>query len=298
GFNTALFDGPSLTYAVNVTAGGSTVSGGPEGAADDLFNIQHFQFVDGYVTTSPTDLAGQVYRLYEANLGRAPDQDGLDNWVDALAGGSSLQGVANGFVGSQEFLHDYGGVDDAGFVTLLYHNVLHRDPDAGGLANWVGLLTSGQASRAQVVTGFSESPEYIQDLAAPIQQGLWVTNPDAAEVARLYDTVFGRLPDAAGLTNWTQALESGTSLLTVANGFVQSQEFQTAYGYWAPDLFISLLYRNVLHRAPDQAGLISWENAMNYGHQTQAQVVVGFSESQEHVANMAAYVDSGIWLAG
>src|SRR6185312_15626751 len=111
GFNTALFDGPSLTYAVNVTAGGSAVSGGPEGAADDLFNIQRFQFVDGYIATSPTDVAAQVFRLYEATLGRAPDPGGLTNWANALISGSSLQGVVNGFVGSQEFQADYGNVD-------------------------------------------------------------------------------------------------------------------------------------------------------------------------------------------
>jgi hypothetical protein len=26
-------------------------------------------------------------------------------------------------------------------------------------------------------------------------------------------------------------------------------------------------------------------------------VVVGFSESGEHIANMAPYIDSGVWLA-
>jgi hypothetical protein len=38
--------------------------------------------------------------------------------------------------------------------------VLHRAPDSGGLASWVGLLNGG-ATRTSVVTGFSESGEYI-----------------------------------------------------------------------------------------------------------------------------------------
>jgi hypothetical protein len=34
------------------------------------------------------------------------------------------------------------------------------------------------------------------------------------------------------------------------------------------------------------------------GGESRAQVVVGFSESGEHIANMAPYIDSGVWLAG
>jgi Domain of unknown function (DUF4214)/RTX calcium-binding nonapeptide repeat (4 copies) len=46
-------------------------------------------------------------------------------------------------------------------VTLLYQNVLGRAPDAGGLASWKNLLDAGTQTRTQVVTGFSESAEYI-----------------------------------------------------------------------------------------------------------------------------------------
>ncbi len=175
--------------------------------------------------------------------------------------------------------------------------MLHRDPDTAGLNNWVGMLASGQDTRAQVVLGFSESPEDISNLAAPVQQGLWVGNPDAAEVARLYDTVLGRLPDGSGLTNWTNSLETGSSLQSVANGFVGSQEFQSVYGALNNTDFVTLLYHNVLHRAPDTSGLNNWVGMLASGQETRAQVVVGFSESPEHITNTAAHVDSGIWLA-
>ena len=291
----AAFTGVYRQYTVG--AGGATVSGGPEAANDTLADVQRIKFVDGYLDYSATDPAGQVYRLYEATLARAPDPEGLANWVSALAAGSSLQGVANGFVASTEFQTSYGALDNTGFVTLLYGNVLHRAPDAGGLSNWVNLLNSGQDSRAQVVLGFSESQEDIDASAAAIGQGIWVGNAYAAEVARLYDSVFGRLPDLSGLTNWTQQLQNGSSLQTVANGFVGSQEFQTAYGALDNTGFVTLLYNNVLHRAPDASGLANWVNLLTSGQDTRAQVVVGFSESAEHVANTAAHIDSGIWLA-
>ncbi len=306
GLETATYDGVLFNYALSaglasqVTGPGYIyqVAGGPEGGTDTLVDIQRIQFLDGYMATSPTDTAGQVYRIYEATLGRAPDQEGLTNWVNSLNSGTSLQTVVSGFVNSTEFQSTYGSLDNTAFVTLLYNNVLHRAPDAGGLSNWVGYLNSGQDTRAQVVLGFSESQEHIADLAAPVQQGLWVGNADAAETARLYDTVLGRLPDLPGLTNWVNSLEAGMSLQSVANGFVGSQEFQTTYGALNNTDFVTLLYANVLHRAPDTSGLNNWVSMLGTGQETRAQVVVGFSESPEHMANTAAHIDSGIWVAG
>src|SRR6185312_13663955 len=130
----------------------------------------------------------------------------------------------------------------------------------------------------------------------PVQQGLWIGDTAAGEVARLYDTVFGRLPDGSGLADWTHTLEGGASLQTVANGFVASQEFQTTYGALNDTDFVTLLYHNVLHRDPDAGGLANWVGELAAG-QTRAQVVVGFSESPEHVGAMAPYIDNGVWLA-
>jgi hypothetical protein len=295
GLNTAVYDGVYRQYTVG--AGGATVSGGPEGGTDTLANIQRLQFVDGYMAFSPTDTAGQVYRLYEGTLGRAPDPAGLAAWTHGLNAGMTLSSVAASFVGSAEFQNTYGALTDTAFVTLLYSNVLHRAPDAGGLAYWAYLLNTGQDTRAQVVIGFTESAEDINDLAAPVQQGLWIQDAAAAQVARLYDTAFSRLPDVTGLAYWTFGLEHGTTLLQVAQGFIASAEFQADYG--APDNtgFVTLLYNNVLHRAPDAGGQAYWVYMLNTGQETRAQVVVGFSESTEHVNDMAPHIDYGIWVA-
>ena len=162
GLNTALYDGAYRQYVVTTMDYPTTVAGGPEGGTDDLANIQRIQFVDGYLAVSPTDTAGQVYRLYEAALGRAPDPVGLAGWTHALNAGVSLQTAADGFVGSQEFQQVYGPLTDTQFVTLFYNNTLHRDPDPRGLAGWVTALSQG-VTRAQVVLGFSESAEHIAE---------------------------------------------------------------------------------------------------------------------------------------
>jgi hypothetical protein len=130
-----------------------------------------------------------------------------------------------------------------------------------------------------------------------VGQGLWVGSVQAAETARLYDAVFGRLPDVGGLANWVNSLNTGTSLQTAAAGFVASQEFQSKYGALDNTAFVTLLYQNVLHRAPDASGLSNWVTALNSGQDNRAQVVLGFSESQEHMANTAAHIDNGVWIA-
>lgn len=74
--------------------------------------------------------------------------------------GMTLVTAAGGFIGSQEFIGLYGAAPtDVQFVTALYQNALHRAPDPAGLSGWIAALTSGQLTRAQVLIGFSESPE-------------------------------------------------------------------------------------------------------------------------------------------
>jgi hypothetical protein len=293
---TPAYSGFVRSYAIAASGGTVHVTGGPDGAADNWSGIQEVTFADGYLAVGTADPAAQVYRLYEATLGRPSDAEGLADWVHALASGASLQAVANGFVASTEFQTHYGALDNADFVSLLYQNVLGRAPDAGGLANWVAQLNGGE-SRAQVVLGFSQSQEFITDTAPAVEQGLWVGDAGAAQVARLYDTTLGRLPDAAGEISWTHALDSGAdTLLQVAQGFVGSTEFQTVYGALSDTQFVEQLYQNSLHRAADTAGLNNWVSDLAAGA-SRAQVVVGFSESPEHIADTAPHIDQGIWIA-
>ncbi len=104
------------------------------------------------------DSDGKAFRLYMAALDRTPDSSGLANWMSVIRSGVDLDHVANGFVNSTEFQEKYGDLDDGGYATQLYNNVLDRDPDATGYSNWVGTLQAG-ATREHVLVGFSESAE-------------------------------------------------------------------------------------------------------------------------------------------
>ena len=161
------------------------------------------------------DPAARVARLYEAGLNRLPDQGGLNFWIDAVQDGQSLSGLAGGFIASAEFQARFGGAtsSNGAFVDQLYLNVLGRAAEPGGREFWVDSLDRGAASRAEVLVGFSESAENKAGTEALVQAGIWDRSEAATEVARLYDTVFGRLPDTSGLVAWKNALESGSATL-------------------------------------------------------------------------------------
>jgi hypothetical protein len=129
-----------------------------------------------------------------------------------------------------------------------------------------------------------------------------VANGTEAQIALLYQGALGRIPDAPGLTGWEQAFAAepasaqsadnftalaGTpvnNLPDLAYGFTQSTEFQQKYGTLTNTQFVTQLYANVLDRAPDQAGLNGWVNALASGH-TREWVLVGFAESPEAFQN-------------
>ncbi len=112
------------------------------------------------------------------------------------------------------------------------------------------------------------------------------TTSREAQVTRLYDTVFDRPPDDAGLAFWTNALRAGVSLDDVAEVFVASPEFRDRYGDLGTGGFVDLLYRNVLDREADPEGRAFWTSGLESGRLDRDDVALAFSESAEHVAKI------------
>ncbi|EWY41491.1 hypothetical protein N825_27420 [Skermanella stibiiresistens SB22] len=294
GFDTAVWSSARQYTAISISPGAADTVTGPDGT-DTATNIESFVFLDGQYIADATHPAAQVHRLYDAALDRAPDMDGLKAWTNALTSNSqTLQQVANGFTTSAEFQQRYGDLDNGGFVTLLYQNVLDRAPDAPGLAAWQGALNAGM-TRAEALVGFSESPENVQRSGVTTDNGLWLRDDQAATIARLYDSVFDRLPDPGGLGAWKGAVQSGLAYQQVAEGFTNSAEFQEAYGTLDNAGFVRQLYLNVLDREADPGGFAAWKGALDAGV-GRASVVLDFSESREHQIHLAGQIDDGIWL--
>lgn len=223
---------------------------------------------------------------------------------DSIWGGAGADSIA-GFAGN-DFL--YGGIAADVLLGGDGHDRLYGETgtdvlNAGAGSDLAGF--SGFSRQATInwqtasgngtVRQSGETDTFFAVEQLSFLDGLYVTGT-AAQVARLYDTVFSRDADLGGLTGWTIALESGTALGTVAAGFTASAEFQQTYGLLGNGAFVTLLYANVLDRAPDQAGLNSWLAALN-GGTSRADVVVSFSESQEHINAMASQRIAGaVWV--
>ena len=158
-----------------------------------------------------------IVRLYFAYFLRIPDYNGLQYWIDACGSGMSLESVSEFFAASSEFQQRYGSLNNQGFVTLVYQNVLGRLPDAGGLAYWTGLLNSGSLTRGQVMVGFSESLEYRQN------------SHNEVYVTMMYIGMLRRSPEQGGFDFWVQYMDAGNSGLALINGFLYSPEYENRF---------------------------------------------------------------------
>jgi hypothetical protein len=108
--------------------------------------------------------------------------------------------------------------------------------DPSGLTYWVGQITAGTQTRAQVALNFYNSPEFQND---------------GALVVDAYIAALNRDPDYAGFVYWTNQLKQGVTQLTMLNTFITSPEFIAVYGSTTNTQFVTLVYQNVLGRLPD-----------------------------------------------
>ena len=261
------------------------VSFSHRGQVDIIRGIEEIRFLDGREVFDPADPAAAITRMYQAGLGRVPEQGGLNFWIAGLQHGAPLADLAVGFFSSPEFTARFGtGLSNNDFVTRIYQNVLGRDPEAGGLAFWRDNLDGNRMTRGQTLAGISESAENRAGTTAQVASGIWDVSETSMQVARLYDTALGRLPDAGGLGFWTRAIDNGGRLVDLANSFVSSAEFQSTYGTLDNRGFVDAVYANTLDRPGDAGGVDFWTDVLNKGT-PRAQVVIGFSESVEHQRN-------------
>lgn len=159
----------------------------------------------------------QPIRLYRAYFLRNPDQAGLEFWVQKRRSGWSLNKISDNFAASNEFRQRYGALNSVQFVDLVYRNVLGRSPDANGRAYWEAKLKAGM-SRGQVMTGFSESPEYKTATTAGVT------------VVALYDGTVKRTIPQGTYDYLEPRLRNGTTDISgVARYFMDKPEYHARF---------------------------------------------------------------------
>lgn len=193
----------------------------------------------------------------------AADSDG-DSLPDCLEAGSGrVNGAKDNDIFGNPLL----------FAAQQYRDFLAREPDADGLNHWTSVLAGEPGSRGRMVEAFFGSAEF-QGTIAP--------------VARLYFAYFLRIPDYDGLRHWIGQFKAGMSLGQVSASFAESPEFALRYGTLSNPEFVSLVYANVLGRAPDAVGLAYWNSQLESGAIDRGALMLAFSESPEYRTRIAS----------
>jgi hypothetical protein len=157
-------------------------------------------------------------------------------------------------------------------VTAAYTGVVRRQPTANELAGNTGQFYPGQATLIARLTASAESQNGVRP------------------IVRLYQAMFNRKPDAAGLDYWTASYEaaaasagySKATLASVCAAWFGSTEYAAAYpNTLTTSQFVSAVYNNVFARAPDDAGLAYWVQQLDSDAITRQGMIVEFSESDE-----------------
>jgi methionine-rich copper-binding protein CopC len=171
GIDTVFYDDTKVPLEIYVQDSHVTVYQTGAGSADTLTGVERLLFPTHAIALDVNGAGGEAYRMYQAAFDRAPDLSGLGFWINALDSGHSLQSVAQNFLVSDEFKKLYGdGVNNKDFVTNLYHNILHREPEAEGFNFWKNALDGG-AERSRILVDFSESTENQSSMLPIIGKG-------------------------------------------------------------------------------------------------------------------------------
>lgn len=121
-------------------------------------------------TQAERDFLSDLVRAYQAGLGRAPDNAGLEYWYNVgKANGFNLIETTKGFLPPEVLMQSPGH-----FIDDLYHSVLGRDADLAGFNYWTSKLSSGEMTKQQVMLSFALSTEFKaatnQGVFAVVQQ--------------------------------------------------------------------------------------------------------------------------------
>jgi len=226
-------DAGGLSYWVNILSSGKQTGSqvvhyfifGPEFTAKNYCN-EHF-----------------LTHLYKAIFSRDADTSGLTYWENKMSAGTTREAVLNGFLGGKEFktlcsnagisvgtmpaLPAHGTIQtwtcpqdnkmDNGignFVLRMYTTCLGRDAEKEGASYWISQLNANKNGGTFVAEQFFLGTEFTKK-----------NYSNTEYVTRLYRTIFGREPEAGGLTYWTGLLDKGTSRKIVLQRFTSGTEW-------------------------------------------------------------------------
>jgi hypothetical protein len=189
---------------------------------------------------------------------KGADFAGLDEFTYQVSDGLANSGIATVRIVSYQ----------ASIVDKLYEQVLNRDAEDNGLLYWTNRIHNGDPYSV-IAQGIFESNERLDPI-----------------IEQYYHDFLLRSADDSGLTYWREQVwkhDGGPE--NVIAGMISSPEFfQSAGGTNAA--WIQALYQRLLNRTADSQGLGFWENQLGQKLETEQQVVLGFTQSDENFKNL------------
>jgi hypothetical protein len=173
---------------------------------------------------NPANYENLINTLYQEQLGRTAEEEGLQNWVRALESGQSLAEVSQAINQSLE-----GQNFDTQFITSLYRQNLARNPEQAGFQWWLSMAQDAGYTPAEleailqqsatveqgdrgIIPGTAFTEMQLADLEADPYGGRYITN-----------SIYDLLPDAVNLST------IGGRQAQFVNPVTQ-QPFVTSYG--------------------------------------------------------------------
>jgi poly-gamma-glutamate synthesis protein (capsule biosynthesis protein) len=191
--------------------------------ARDLAHLVHVggpAALTSRLALSPEWAGTRIDDLYRTVLGRSPDPGGQAHWLDQLRRGRTLESVAAGFYGSDEYYAKVGGRADA-YVDSLYRGLLGRAPDPDGRQHWLDRMRAGM-SREAVAGSFYGSLESRRQ-----------------RVDALYAEVLDRVPDPGGRAHWVERLPALGDVALAASLASSDEMHRRATGVPLPDVRVA-----------------------------------------------------------
>ncbi len=267
GENMAAF--ASLRSAATIVNGGGDENVFLPNLTADLVLIDRLQFIDGTTYETNASAGAQAALMFEGIFGRLPDAINAGGFA-LVAQESGVVAAAAQMLATAEGSGNTAGLSNTQFVTRLYANVLHRAPEAEGLAGWQADLDNGQLTRAEVTARFAAAPEAQSVNAAAFDSGtVFGANPNAVEVLRAYETLLGRTPEAASVVFDTNRLGNGTTLQQFYTEVQDSAEFASrgpnAYGITGATSYAAVF--GIAHSDPVNTLVTSLVTGAGVAHQ-------------------------------
>jgi hypothetical protein len=288
---------------------GDFAAGGQGELSSATVTAASFDYADGSylrVDAARIDAAALSLSGMAAALGNAANFAGNDVFNLDVAASDVLPMITTGdgndrvtLTGGANYMVDTGAGDDV-ITVLMGKNSVQGGAGfdtaiiAGKRADFVTSQTGTWSVVLRPDGGHNAGLQSVERVLFDDGAVAFDIGGHGGQAYRLYTAALGRAPDAAGLGYWIGVLDAGASLHGVANEFVASAEFTALVGAGADNgTFLSALYNNILHRAPDAAGLQYWQGILD-GGAGRAGVVVAFSEGAENVAQVVGVIANGI----